>query len=353
MGRILYGVMGDAQGHVSRSLAVAQSLPDHEFLFLGGGSVHTVTKLGYRVEDVPMAGTLYRGTQVDLVGTAKNALQVFARSSPVVRRVASIIRELDPDLIITDYEYFTPLAAKNLGRRCVSLDHQHVLTHCSYEVPREQLLNRFFTCSAVRYLYSNATRYFIISFFMPPPKNPDTVELFPPILRKAVFEHSATEGEHVVVYVRSNTFNNLLPLLSEKKSIFHIYGMEPRNAAKNIVFKPHSVHGFLEDIASCRYIIATGGHALISESLYFGKPLLCIPVGMAYEQFLNAHFVEKMGLGRCWTGKEPTHAVLDDFESHFIEYRDAIRRHARFDNRPLNSRLEQLISEGFSKKSQS
>jgi UDP:flavonoid glycosyltransferase YjiC (YdhE family) len=40
MSRICYGVMGDARGHLSRALAIAQELPQHEFLFIGGSKAH-------------------------------------------------------------------------------------------------------------------------------------------------------------------------------------------------------------------------------------------------------------------------------------------------------------------------
>ena len=53
MSRICYGVMGDARGHLSRALAIAQELPQHEFLFIGGGKVHILKEKGYRVEECP------------------------------------------------------------------------------------------------------------------------------------------------------------------------------------------------------------------------------------------------------------------------------------------------------------
>jgi uncharacterized protein (TIGR00661 family) len=346
MARVLYGVMGDARGHVSRSLAVAQSMAGHEFLFIGGDKVHLVKSHGYDVEEVPMARTIYRNTHVDLTATATNAIRVFLRRSPVVRRLAAIIREFDPHLILTDYEYFTPLAARSLGRPCISLDHQHILTHCDYEAPREQLVNRLLTCLSVKNLYSSADRFFIISFFALPPRDPATVEVFPPILRTAVKEHESSEGEHVLVYLGGSTFQEVLPVcLAKKKSKFIIYGMDERPPEANLVFKRHSQHGFLEDLADCRYVIATGGHSLISESLYFGKPILCFPISMAYEQYLNAYFVDRFGFGGYWNGHGSIDKLVDDFESRLEGCRSVIGRHSFFGNAQVAERLERLIEE--------
>jgi len=39
MARIVYGVQGDVLGDVSRTLALAEEMPRHEFLFLDRGKV--------------------------------------------------------------------------------------------------------------------------------------------------------------------------------------------------------------------------------------------------------------------------------------------------------------------------
>ena len=138
MARILYGVMGDRPGHMVRSMAVAQSMPHHQFLFVGGGWTREMSAWGYPVEPAPMASTLYAGSRVDLPGTFLNAMRVFRSRGAAIRKTAAIIRDFDPDLILSDYEYFTPLAARRAGRTCVSLDHQHILTHCLYPHPKGQ-----------------------------------------------------------------------------------------------------------------------------------------------------------------------------------------------------------------------
>ncbi len=50
MGRIFYGVMGDARGHISRALAIAREMPQHEFLFVAGGTFRILQENGYQVE---------------------------------------------------------------------------------------------------------------------------------------------------------------------------------------------------------------------------------------------------------------------------------------------------------------
>jgi uncharacterized protein (TIGR00661 family) len=343
MARILYGVMGDARGHVSRSLAVAQAMPHHEFLFVGGDRVHDLKTLGYRTEDLPMASTYYRDNRVDFPATISNGIKVLAARSSTVRRLADIIRDFDPDLILTDYELFTPLAAHKAGRTCISLDHQHILTHCDYEIPRHERLNRFLTCFSVRRLYSAADRFMIISFFDLPPSDPATTEVLPPILRLAVKDHVPLDGDHAVVYVTGKTFETLLTFLERVDRKFIVYGFGERPQRRNLVFKAPSTHGFLEDLASCRYVISTAGHSTLSDSLYFGKPGLCFPISGAYEQFINAHFLSKLGFGQYVSGPTIDMATFEAFESKVDEYASEIRKHDFFGNNKVAARLEELI----------
>jgi len=346
MARILYGVMGDALGHVSRSLAVAQELPDHEFLFVGGDRAQLLKEEGYQVEEVPIAGTYYRGNRVDLSRTALNFARVFLGKKHTIERVRDIIKAFDPHLILTDYELFTPLAARKVGRPSVSLDHQHILTHCDYTPPNGNGLNRFFTCLAVRHLYSASDRFLISSFFYAEPKDTTRIEILPPVLRSSVKNYQASEGEDTLVYVKANILERLLPLLETRKSRSIIYGMGERPATANMVFKKNSTENFLKDMAACKYVITTAGHNIISEALYFGKPILCFPIDFAYEQLVNAHFLARLGYGEFYEKPSINGCMLDGFESRLIHYRDRIQREDFFGNHKVAARVEKLLREG-------
>jgi len=343
MARILYGVMGDALGHVNRALIVAEEMPGHEFLFVGGGKVHRLSDRGYLVEDVPIPGTFYRNNRVDIPATLGNAVRVLVNRKAVIKRVADIITGFDPDLIITDYEYFTPLASLSLGRISVSLDHQHVVTHCRYDVPKEERFSRLMTSQSIKRLYSRADRFLVSSFFRVPPINPQNTEILPPIIRRAVVEKRPTEGDHVLVYQTSPTFERLFGMLEEMPRPFIIYGFGKRPARRNLIFKGHSVEGFLQDLAGCRYVITNGGHNVVSEALYLGKPVYSFPIANAYEQFLNAHFLARLGYGDYSVASHPVTSVLERFEARLTEFSAAIKRESFFGNEEVTGRLEELL----------
>ena len=163
--------------------------------------------------------------------------------------------------------------------------------------------------------YSNCSRFIIISFFRLPPFDNSVTEVLPPLIRKSVTEHSPTEGDHVIVYQTSPTFFKLFPVLEEMKSRFVIYGFGALNRRKNLEFKAVSDRGFLEDLASSRYCIVNGGHNVISEALFLGKPVFCFPIGGGYEQFINAYFVQQLGFGEYSVVSKPIKGMLDLFQS--------------------------------------
>jgi uncharacterized protein (TIGR00661 family) len=346
MARILYGVMGDSFGHVSRALAVTQELAHHEVLFLGGGRVIDLKSMGYQVEEVPVLGTYYSNNRVAVTATSLNGLKLLTVRNRIVNRVTQIIKDFDPDLILTDYEYFVPLAARRLGIPCTSLDHQHFLTKCASVKPRGQIMSRSLLLTTLRAFFSNADRYLISSFFVFPPLDPKETELFPPVFRREIRNFTATEGEHVLVYQTSPTFGRLFSALEKLPNRYIIYGFGDKHPTKNLLYRKSSRESFLEDLASSRYIITNGGHNVISEALHFSKPVLSFPINLAYEQFYNGYMLRALGYGDYSVDQRPDVTLFQRFEGKLDQYRQTIGQVDFYGNHKLACRLEELIGVG-------
>ncbi|THB65286.1 MAG: hypothetical protein D6E12_13015 [Desulfovibrio sp.] len=341
MARIFYGVMGDSRGHLSRSQAVAQHMPEHEYLFAGGGTVPELREQGFAVLDLPMVHTVLRDNKVDVWATIKNSGRVFLNKKKIVGELAEKIEAFDPDLILCDYEYFTPLAARKLGRPCVSLDHQHVLTHTRYEYPPGERFNRFTTCAIIRRLFTKCDRYLVSSFFAPPSIQ-DNVEVLPPVLRKVVFAHVPSQGEHVLVYVRGGSLEWTRDMCEQLGRPCIVYGFGDRPGQGDITFRANSKHGFLADLSSATYVISNAGHSLLSESLFFGKPVFCFPTKMFYEQYLNAWFLAKEGLG-AFANHGTDAGPLKRFEERLGDYRAAVQARDFMGNDVIAARITELL----------
>jgi uncharacterized protein (TIGR00661 family) len=261
----------------------------------------------------------------------------------VIKRLQGIMSEFDPQLILSDWEYFTPLAALKSGRDCFSFDHQHIMSHCRYDPPGGQRFNRWSCVLSARRLFSNASHYLIVSFFRLDPINPTITEVLPPLIRREVLDHSRSDGDHVLVYQTSPTFGELLPLLESLDDRFVLYGLGARQSRKNLIFRPPSGDRFLEDLASSRYCIVNGGHNVICEALFYGKPIFCFPIANQFEQMLNSHFVAQLGFGDYSIDAKSARADLDLFISRLPQFKARIAEHDFFGNTAVCSRLEELI----------
>ena len=153
MAKIIYGVMGDSGGHISRALAVAGEMKEHEFLFVGGGCVAQAQDYGYAYLPFPMISTILKDNRVVLSRTIAHFCQIIMTYRSIVENMCRVIDKFQPDLAITDYEFFLPKAARRSGLKCISLDNQHILTKCRYPVPPGEAVSRLLTTGSVRLFF--------------------------------------------------------------------------------------------------------------------------------------------------------------------------------------------------------
>ena len=65
----------------------------------------------------------------------------------------------------------------------------------------------------------------------------------------------------------------------------------------NLIFKPFSEAGFIDDLRTARGVVGGGGYTLMSEAVYLKKPMLSVPIGGQFEQVLNALYLQKLNYG--------------------------------------------------------
>ena len=345
MARVLYGVMGNTFGHISRALAVAGRLPEHEFHFIGGGRVPEMLHGRYPVLEVPVARTVYKRQRAAVLGTCGHLARCIVAQPKVRRQIRELIDRWQPDVAICDREFFLPHAAQRAGVPLFSLDHSHVLQVCRYQVPASQAIS--WSLSRLEdSLFFNHTRHNLVtSFFQPDLKrNNGRDELLPPVLRQAVREIRPTRGDYFFIYQSTPTFGALIDIARQLKRPAIVYGYRNEKAVEgNLTFKPFDQRAILEDLAGSAYAVVNAGHNLISEALFFGKPLLCFPVAVNFEQFINAWYVRQLGYGDFSASFHPTLAMFTNFESRLEEYRRNIRSTFVDGTDIITNRVRELI----------
>jgi uncharacterized protein (TIGR00661 family) len=348
MARILYGVHGSQHGHAIRALILARRLAalGHEFLFVSSEEGAGLVGREFRVERFENPGTRYRNQRLDTPATLRLAARTLVKRASELRRLETLIREFRPDRAISDYEYFVPIAAKKAGIPCLSIDHQHVISCCRHDVPARYWPDYWGIRASIRFLFSACSDYLAISFFQPPAKSGAHARVAPPILRQSVIERAPSRGEHIVVYQSCGICDAFAPYLRRIDREFRIYGYKIDKVDGNLTFRSYSEEGFLDDLASCAYVVCGGSHNLMSEALYYGKPVLSFPVAGAFEQTLNALYLERLGYGRMADMAPLTPELLPDFERGLDARRSRIATGSFCGNDTVNALVDGFIADG-------
>lgn len=310
---------------MARSLAIARYLPEHEFHFVGGGRVPFAVGGRYPLLEIPFAGMVQNGERLNLAASTVNTLRGVSSGREVRRSILDLIERWQPDLAISDREFHVPIAAKKAGLRCLSIDHQRLLAACRYQVPASQLLPWGLSRLEDELFFDFTVQNLIVSFYHPPLRESDADELFPPVLRPEVTRQRPSHGDHVLVYQSLPSAAVIDAARSLSRPVV-VYGAA--NAGRregNIGYKLFDERAILEDLASCAYAVVNGGHNLICEALYYGKPVFCVPIANNFEQYLNAWHLCELGYGDFASNVRPTDGLLRAFEKRLDHYRANIR----------------------------
>jgi uncharacterized protein (TIGR00661 family) len=302
MKRIFWGVMGEGLGHVTRTLAVLEHLPECEVhLFTSGKALTYLERLKYPHRHV-LEGLMfrYRGARVAQAASLRGAIRFFLHSrARNVRQILAAADRLQPELFVTDFEPSLPVAAQRAGGPLISVDNQHRFSHCSIRDLPWGL--RCYAALVGRYirLAMGQPRVAVVSTFCPEFLRPtrDNAVLVDSVVRPAVAAQASSDEGFVLAYTRESIRPRLLACLQQSGLRCVVYGAAPEECGGRVEGRPLSPD-FVRDLARCSCVVSTAGHQLISEACCLGKPMLAIPEAGQYEQHINAFYLEKVGAGR-------------------------------------------------------
>lgn len=326
MARIIYGCCGEGQGHSSRTLTMARALEanGHQVLILAARKAYQVLQpLFHRVREIPGLFLVYKNNRVQFVATARGNLHLLTKKRSIARDLLPVLDEFQPDLAITDFDPFLPIAAKMAGLPYISLDHQHVIPHLKLQVPAA-LWAEFQLAKWIVNLTHQGERANLVTSFFHAEQTPAHVHCLPPILREEVLRLKPENHGHVVVYQTSSSFEGLPALLKQLPFEFRIYAFDRTGTDGNLTFRPRATATFLEDVATADWVLSNGGYTLLSECLHLGKPVFSVPVERQFEQWINAHHLEKLGYGMMVETGALDESQLREFVANKESFRQRI-----------------------------
>jgi uncharacterized protein (TIGR00661 family) len=350
--RILYAVHGYGRGHATRALAILPHLArEHALLCLAGGDAYTAIWPDFpvvRIPTLPFAyvrdtghvspwQTLYRNLPAVLDLTFRG---------PVFETVREIVREFEPDVIISDAEVWSHRVAADLKIPRISFDHIGLMSYCRPEVEWLDYPAARFNAHCYSWLMGRPDRVLVSSFYRIEPKRPD-VKVVGPLLRQVFHELVPSKGDHLVAYFNQGKDQlrpRILDALAGAGLPIHVYGSDRRGQEGALTFLPLSNLPFLEDLASCRAVISTAGNQLIGEALYLGKPV-CVMPETCVEQRLNAAAVERLSIGMRVSARRFSAQHLHTFLANLDRYQKNIFRNVRDGLQESLEALEQFLTE--------
>ena len=209
MAKIIYGVSGQGFGHSTRSKEILKFLENsgHEVLVLTYGQALFFLEKDFKVLKVEGMVLSYRNNRLAYLPTAAHNTVKFIKRSAQWIPLLQKIKKFNPDLAITDFEATTCLLALTLKIPLISIDNQHQLTRTKISCPRykKELLG---TKLIVKSMVWGAKKYFVTTFYETPIKKRKTT-LFPPIIRREIFNLKSTYGDYIIVYQNSDFKENL------------------------------------------------------------------------------------------------------------------------------------------------
>jgi len=345
MARIVYGVSGEGSGHASRSREVLAHLEarGHEVWVVSYDRGSRELSGEFRVfetEGLHLAAVDNRVSKLRTVGENLAHLPEGHRRLRALK--AEVFEGWRPDCAIVDFEPMTAHLARHHELPLITIDNQHLLRYVDHPVPRRLAAEAALTRSIVRAVVPRPDVCLVTTFYFGPVRN-DRAFLSPPILRRDVLEARSREGDHVLVYLTRGFETALAGLAELRQERFVVYGAGREGREGSLEFRAPSREGFLQDLVSCKAVMATAGFTLIGEALHLGKPFLALPMKGQFEQELNAFLLGERGFGK--NGRRLSAEVLGDFLYRLPEYRERLAAHPRADNRELLGKLDGLLAD--------
>lgn len=281
--KILYGIQGTGNGHLSRCHTLAQSLAkynlDIDYLISGRETV------GLFDMDVFGEYQWRRGLSfVTEHGRLQRRKTLFSNEWREFWQDVKSLPVKAYDLVITDYEPVTAWAAKKSDVRCIGLGRQYaflepeLFNRLSWW--QQQVISSFAPCT-------DAVGMHWLS----------TGNVIPPVVR-----HGKNDGgglmQRVVVYLPfedpKHVIEQLQPLDNYEFSFFH--PSVKRQSLGHIECHPPSRTEFSDHFSKASAILSNAGFETSCEALCQGKALAVKPLTGQFEQQWNAQILQEKQL---------------------------------------------------------
>lgn len=310
--KILFGIQGTGNGHISRSKEIVKELlKSVQVDVLVSGTQHEVDMdIDIKYKYPGLGFTFGKRGGIDYWDSFRT-FNPFKLLSDIYRLPVH-----EYDLVITDFDPVTAWASKAKRVPCISISHQAAFL--SPKTPRPAGKNRF--QEQVLRWYAPGTSSIGLHF-----KEYDTF-IKTPIIREEIRNTEVQNSGHYTVYLPSFDDKFLCGILKNIDVPWEVFSKHYKGEAYrdgNVSVHPVDNEKFVSSFSSCEGIITNAGFETPSEALYFGKKLMAIPMKRQYEQQCNAEALKGLGVTVVSSiGPDFGKIVADWIDSSFIYHAD-------------------------------
>ena len=293
--KILFGVQGTGNGHISRSRELVRKLKEdgHEVdVIISGRKAEELKEVEifepYRV----MKGM----TLVAFKGKLNYMETMFQLD--LIRLMTDVfsLETAGTDLIITDFDPITSMAARIRNIPSMGFGHQYAFR---YDIPfaKGSIFEKYTLLNFAPARYNAGLHW---DHFNQP--------IFPPVIPETLYAHRAVtlkQGK-ILVYLPFEELEDISAFLSPfPGNEFYVYGKvaEDRDEG-HLHYRAYSREGFLGDLLECNGVVCNAGFELPGEALHLGKKLLLRPLDGQIEQQSNALGMVQLGYGMAMESLE-------------------------------------------------
>lgn len=282
--KVLYAIQGTGNGHIARAIELIPVLKEYFQIdiFLSGTQYNLA--LPERPKFISKGYSFFYSNlgSVDLRKTfLKNSIK------KIIRDIYSLPVK-NYDLVLSDFECISALAAKLRNVPCVNMSHQAAFKY--KETPRitpKSTLGEFLLKN-----FAPANKYFGFHFRQYHPS------IYYPIISNKVRTALPDFSNHYTVYLPAYSVH----LIAEKFRKYdyvewHLFsnGVKSKIQTGNLHLFPLNRNEFIDSMIKSRGIITGGGFETPAEAMYMGKKIISIPIRKQYEQQCNAEALKRLG----------------------------------------------------------
>ena len=287
--RILYGVLGVGNGHITRAEELYPALSKYgkvDILISGkNADIKLPFPVKYQFKGLNLAFGKLGGINFLKSVTQNNLLRFLkdCQQIPIHKY----------DLIITDLEPMSAWMAQSQQIPCIGISNQYTAS----------IISEFFTGKKAQYLKQKVLPNLFYTLMTPTNRvygyhyHDHHPRLFTPLIRKEIRDLKPTTQNHYTAYLTAYGEMTIRRVLSKFPEIeWEVFCKHTKtiHTKKNITFYPVCQKHFLKSLASCKGLICNSGFGITSEAIALKKKILTIPMPH-FEQQFNAASLQKLG----------------------------------------------------------